>query len=466
MENVSNFPPPPEDEAAEATTWEPIDLEPWLAGDIASPEPTVGISRTDGVKLLYPGREHTVFGETEAGKSWLALECIAVEIRLGNDVVYIHFEEGDPASTIERLRLLAVTPAQIARHLRFAAPARPVCSEWLEPLLAPQPVLVILDGVNEGMSLHGDQINDADGAATFRRNIVKPFTAVGAAVLSCDHVTKNSESRGRYAIGSAHKLNAIDGAAFLMENIAPFGRGLRGASSIYVTKDRPGQLRAEGTPVKGVAGKTFIGVLAVDATGDSPDFLTFYPPKADGGEESDSSNTKKVFALAEIGDMIYDIVATAPDATVTSRSNMFAMMRHAGHQFRDTAMTDAANVLVVAGRLKEVPGKRGATGYRAVLSSSQTSTLKTLESTTSATPSPTSSPIGTDGVGRGRTESSSDLSVRGGTRSDEVGDEASCGACDKELLTDVHQAAGLCAKCLPAAAGAPGDTNAGGEKTA
>jgi len=364
MQNVHDMPPPPDDEALEATTWEPIDLEPWLAGGIESPQPVVGISRTDGQKLLYPGREHTVFGETESGKSWMALECIAVEIRMGRDVVYIHFEEGDPASTIERLRLLAVTPAQIARHLRFAAPARPVCSEWLEPLLDPQPVLVILDGVNEGMSLHGDQINDADGAATFRRNIVKPFLAVGAASLSCDHVVKNGgDRRGRYASGSGHKLNAIDGAAFLMENIEPFGRGLRGASSIYVTKDRPGQLRAEGKPVKGVAGKTHIGVLAVDATGDSPDFLTFYPPK--DGDHSDDRD-EPADADAKLADQTYRIIEAQPDRTVSSWRPLKALLKSAGIQVRDAHLRDILEDLLVAERLRAIPGKNHSKQYQAV----------------------------------------------------------------------------------------------------
>ena len=389
------------EETPEATTWEPFDLGPWLDGDHVSPEPEVGISRTDGQKLLYAGREHTVFGETEAGKSWFALECVAVEIRRGRDVVYIHYEEGDPASTIERLRLLGVTREQIVRHLRFAAPARPVRGAWLAPLLDPPPALVIHDGVNEAMSLHGDDTNQTDGAATFRRNIIKPFLAVGAATLSCDHVVKNSDSRGRYAIGSAHKVNAIDGAAFLMENIEPFGRGLRGASAVYVTKDRPGQLRAHGKAVTGVAGKTMIGVLAVDATGNSPEFLTFWPPRADDGVDG-SDAVKAKWSLPEIGEMIYDIVAAEPDATVPSRKTLFDKMRAAGNLFRDEAMRDAAGILVVTGRLVEVPGRRGATGYRAVLTSSQPSNQKAPDTTSSATSSHTSSPLGGDEVGRGR----------------------------------------------------------------
>lgn len=377
----------------EPTTWEPLDLGPWLAGERQSPVPSVGISRTDGKKLIYAGREHTVFGETEAGKSWFALESAAVEMRMGRDVVYIHYEEGDPGSTIERLQLLSVTPEQIRKHLRFVAPARPVRGAWLDPLLDPPPALVIHDGVNEGMSLHGDDTNAADGAATFRRNIIKPFLAVGAASLSCDHVTKgNGENRGRYAIGSGHKINAVDGAAFLMENIEPFGRGLRGASRVYITKDRPGQLRAHGKPTT-IPGKTFFGVLAVDARPEAgPDFLTFFAPRDDDAQESNTGPEER------LGEIICDTIAALPQREVGAMRTLLAHLRNAGHQFRDMAVRDALDDLVAAGQLMEYKGRRNALGYR-LTTASRTQSETTASPTASASASPIGGEAGSSRVG-------------------------------------------------------------------
>ena len=108
----------------EPTTWEPVDLGPWLRGEIKQPQPSIGAHRSDGLRLIYPGREHAIVGETESGKTWLALACVAGELALGNHVVYIHYEEGDPGSTIERLRMLEVDVAVIANRLRFVAPNR------------------------------------------------------------------------------------------------------------------------------------------------------------------------------------------------------------------------------------------------------------------------------------------------------------------------------------------------------
>lgn len=421
---------PPDDaaddqDAPEATTWEAIDLGPWLDGNHVSPKPTVGISRSDGQKLIYPGKEHSVYGETEAGKSWFVAECAAVEMRNGNDVVYIHYEEGGPGSTIERQRLLGVTDEDIRKHLRFVAPARPSRAGWLDALLHPPPVLVIHDGVNEAMSLHGDDSMATDGAATFRRNLIKPCLAAGAATIACDHVTKASEGRGRYAIGSAHKVAAIDGAAFMVENVEPFGRGMRGASRVYVTKDRPGQLRAHGKPT-GIPGKTFIGILTVDATGNSPDFLVFWAPKDDSG---DQAVTEPQETLA---DEIYRVLCAMPGRTASSQRRLFAAMRAAKIGFRDASAISAIEDLLFAGRI--VRGNKG--GYRAVETASQPSDDAGGSQSASASASP-------NGGKReaGAQDSDSCFREAAGSTGKQYGSETEspvCGHCRRPLKPDQY----------------------------
>ncbi len=358
---------PPDDDTDCVTTWEPVDLGPWLRGEIHQPQPCVGVHRSDGLQLVYPGREHAVLGETESGKTWFALACVAAELSLGHDVVYIHYEEGDPASTIERLRLLDVDPALIAARLRFIAPGKAARIEWVSALLDPAPALVVHDGVNEAMSLQGADIMAADGAATFRRRLVTPFLRAGAASIACDHFPKDRDGRGRDAYGSVHKGNALDGARIVLENTAPFGRRMRGASYVFVTKDRPGQLRAHGRPSK-LPGKTFVGTFVVD---DSemfgPDFSArFFAPK-DDEQPADHD--------AAPADIVHEVVAALPECTVSSLRALFAHMRTAGHQLREAKIRDAVDDLIVAGRLAEVPGKRGATGYRAILTAAQEPSL-------------------------------------------------------------------------------------------
>ena len=78
-----------------------------------------------------------------------------------------------------------------------------------------------------------------DGASIFRRLLVTPFLAVGAATLACDHLPLNSDPSRRDAYGSVHKGNALNGARFVLENREPFGRGMRGASHMHVDQGPP-----------------------------------------------------------------------------------------------------------------------------------------------------------------------------------------------------------------------------------
>jgi hypothetical protein len=65
----------------------------------------------------------------------------------------------------------------------------------------------------------------------------------GAAVLTIDHVTKSRDARGRFAVSSQQKLNAVSGAAYTARVHVPFGRGQRGELVLRLTKDRPGGIR-------------------------------------------------------------------------------------------------------------------------------------------------------------------------------------------------------------------------------
>ena len=76
-----------------------------------------------------------MIGGTESGKTWFALGCMAAEILAGNAVLYVHYEESDPASTVERLQLIGVGAAEIDQHLVFVGPSEPVTPERIEALL-------------------------------------------------------------------------------------------------------------------------------------------------------------------------------------------------------------------------------------------------------------------------------------------------------------------------------------------
>ena len=60
------------------TSWEPINLDGYFDGLFTLQEATL-LRRTDGAGLLYLGKVHSFYGESESGKSWLAqIACAEV----------------------------------------------------------------------------------------------------------------------------------------------------------------------------------------------------------------------------------------------------------------------------------------------------------------------------------------------------------------------------------------------------
>lgn len=291
-------------------SWSPIDLTAYLDGTVTQAETSVGARRKDGLRFFYPGLEHAVIGETEGGKTWFLLASAAAELVAGNRVVYIHFEENSPQSTVTRLhRQFRVPRQRIADDFLFLGPEHPVPPGRIEEMCAEKvPALVVLDGQNEAMALHAQKINDPDGAADFRRRLVKPWTRHGAAVASADHVVKDPSQNGAgYALGSVHKLNGLSGAGFLIESREAFGEGMKGNSGIYVVKDRPGRLRKAGKPTS-VARKFHLAEMVIDDAGDQWGF-TLHAPKTDDGPDPEFEQMREDRRQLQLDDEVFEVTA-------------------------------------------------------------------------------------------------------------------------------------------------------------
>jgi hypothetical protein len=69
---------------------------------------------------------------------------------------------------------------------------------------------------------------------------------------------------------------------------------------------------------------------------------------------------------------VHEVIAALPDHAVMSARMLFAEIRKAGHRFTDNKVRAAVDDLLVADRIVEVPGQRGAKGYQAVTTASAT----------------------------------------------------------------------------------------------
>lgn len=358
-------------------SWEPVGADALAAildGTVRAPEPAVGVVRADGARFLYPGLEHAVIGEAEAGKSWFALACVAAELKAGHRVAYLHFEEADATSTVLRLhRQFAVERSVILERFLFVGPERRVTVTDVDRILAAGvPVLVVIDGVNEAMALHGMPIYDPEGAAEYRRKLVKPFKRAGAAVVSLDHVPKDQEGRSAgVEFGSVMKGNGLDGARIVLENVDPFGDGRRGISRVYVTKDRHGQLRKLGQQ-SGARGansrKTFVGTMVIDAQTPGAWDFAFRAPAPDGSPDNSLESVREEKAAA---DLRAEVLEAVRFANVTLRMSPTVSDIRAHVKKRRNEVVEALADLVKNRELTLDVGARGSKSYSVTVTRTQ-----------------------------------------------------------------------------------------------
>jgi hypothetical protein len=225
------------------TSWGSVDLGALLDGDELEEPPTM-LRRTDAVPLLYAGKIHSLGAEPEAGKGWTALSAAVEVLSAGGHVWYFDFEDG-PAAIVARLLSLGASPEAIRSQFYYVRPDEPLSeTAWrdLASALEQPPKLAVIDGVTEASVMHGLEISSNEDAAKWIELLPRPLARAGCAVLQLDHVVKDKDARGRYAIGAQHKLAGVD-VAYAIEVVEPFGRGLDGSARLIINKDRPGYVR-------------------------------------------------------------------------------------------------------------------------------------------------------------------------------------------------------------------------------
>lgn len=178
----------------------------------------------------------------------LAQFAVSVELKAGRDVLVVDYES-DAATYVERLRAMGVNQQELTR-LVYVNPdtdpaSNPAGRAGMDALVDSRPfVLAVLDGVTEALALGAGSTNDGDDVTRWQKLVPRRIAQrSGAAVVVVDHVVKDREGRGRFAIGSQAKLAALTGAAYLVDVKRPLGRGVAGELVLKVAKDRPGYVR-------------------------------------------------------------------------------------------------------------------------------------------------------------------------------------------------------------------------------
>ena len=242
------------DEEPEPTAHGLIDLSAILDGTYEPLQPTVG-QLSDGTALLYPGEIHDIHGYSGSGKSWVGLALAAQEIKAGNGVLWVDYEQS-PAIVVGRLRDLGLTVEEISERFGYIRPESfPFAdtraeAEYRAVLEANRFSLVVLDGVNQSFSLAGYDTHSTDDANAWHRLVPLKAAKTGAAVVQIDHTVKNKEGDVTHAFGAQGKRANVAvsiGAVATRQALRP---GHQGKLELVIYKDRHGDLMARSQPYK------------------------------------------------------------------------------------------------------------------------------------------------------------------------------------------------------------------------
>lgn len=275
-------------------SWAPVNVR--AARDSRSVLLPTILKRSDGPCLFYRGRIHSVHGETESGKSWL-VQCATAEcLLLGEPVLYLDFED-EAGAVAERLIRLGV-PAEVVENpalFVYVHPEAPPTTERerraFDAVLDDTYSLAVVDGVTDSMALFGLSGMDADDVARWHRELPKAIAhSTGAAVVCVDHVAKDSQTRGRFALGSQHKIAGLSGAAYVVEMEKPFAVGQAGRASVRVGKDRPGRVRGLGGRWNKSDRTQHVADLLLDST-DAERTVWVLDRPSHGGASTDTDGT-------------------------------------------------------------------------------------------------------------------------------------------------------------------------------
>lgn len=213
-------------------SWLPINLTD-LPDEPPAP-PTLG-----GFGIVYHGKRHVFSGPQESAKT-LAAYAIGLETLRTDDnhtLALIDFEMG-ARSARTRLRELGATNDELGR-LYYYEPEKPADIDHIALIVALNPVLVIIDAAAGAYSIQGLDDNNRGDVEKFTNLYTRVFFQAEIATIVVDHVVKNTETRGKYAIGSERKTGGVD-VHLGFDTILPIKRGSTGIYKVTTHKDRDG----------------------------------------------------------------------------------------------------------------------------------------------------------------------------------------------------------------------------------
>lgn len=211
--------------------WQRIDLAADEFSEPPSPPALLG--------LIYEAKRHVISGPPESAKTLIAYLLLLEALRSGRPVAIIDFEMGAYAAR-QLLTDLGGTLDEI-RSIYYVSPDSAPPDE-MQAIVKHGTWLCLIDAAIGAYDASGLDDNARKDVQRFARTWIDPLWKADVASLLVDHVTKNTETRGKFTIGSERKLGAAD-VHLSAEAVKTLSRGDSGIVKIHVHKDRAGYLK-------------------------------------------------------------------------------------------------------------------------------------------------------------------------------------------------------------------------------
>ena len=210
-----------------------------------TPDPTF-LRRADGERLLYPGALNYVFGNPDAGKSWIALAAIAEALRDGETAVYIDADHNTEPVITDRLLKLGVPRFILTMSSRYRhyepEDARELASLLRHVARTMEPGIIVFDSAGEVISLLGLDSNNNDDLTKWNRTTHIPIIQADWCVVVLDHLTKAGNEE--WPIGGMAKKRFTTGLMIHVEVDRPLAPEKLGSLWMNIRKDRHGKVKA------------------------------------------------------------------------------------------------------------------------------------------------------------------------------------------------------------------------------
>jgi Fe2+ transport system protein FeoA len=212
----------------------------WPTVNLADPQYAIPPDPPAIAGLLYEGKRHVASGPQESAKTLIAYHLLLLALREGQQVAVVDLEMG-PVATRRMLSDLGATDDELGT-LVYTEPTGPPSHADLERIAVAEVRYVLIDAAAGAFDLTGLDDNSRKDAEAWARQWVQPLFSRGIATIVLDHVTKNVEGRGKYAIGSERKTGGAD-VHLGFEALKTLTRGGTGLVKITAHKDRGAYLQ-------------------------------------------------------------------------------------------------------------------------------------------------------------------------------------------------------------------------------